>query len=37
MIMAENPQIRRMHTNVVLRDVKLGLFVPLADGNEAGR
>lgn len=29
-IMAENPQIRRMHTNVVLRDVKLGLFVPLA-------
>ncbi|WP_431324104.1 Lrp/AsnC family transcriptional regulator [Rhizobium sp. YTU87027] len=30
LIMAENPQIRRMHTNVVLRDVKLGLFVPLA-------
>ena len=29
LIMAENPQIRRMHTNVVLRDVKLGLFVPL--------
>ncbi|WP_454702188.1 Lrp/AsnC family transcriptional regulator [Agrobacterium burrii] len=28
LIMAENPQIRRMHTNVVLRDVKLGLFVP---------
>ena len=29
LIMADNPQIRRMHTNVVLRDVKLGLFVPL--------
>ncbi len=36
-IMAENPQIRRMHTNVVLRDVKLGLFVPLADGDETTR
>jgi DNA-binding Lrp family transcriptional regulator len=35
-IMAENPQIRRMHTNVVLRDVKLGLFVPLANGDDAG-
>ncbi|OCJ08507.1 AsnC family transcriptional regulator [Rhizobium sp. AC27/96] len=34
-IMTENPQIRRMHTNVVLRDVKLGLFVPLADGGDA--
>jgi len=32
LIMAENPQIRRMHTNVVLRDVKLGLFVPLTAG-----
>ncbi|MGG7517853.1 Lrp/AsnC family transcriptional regulator [Allorhizobium undicola] len=31
LIMAENPQIRRMHTNVVLRDVKLGLFIPIAD------
>ncbi|BCH61535.1 Lrp/AsnC family transcriptional regulator [Agrobacterium vitis] len=30
LIMAENPQIRRMHTNVVLRDIKLGLFVPMA-------
>ncbi|HBF30229.1 Lrp/AsnC family transcriptional regulator [Rhizobium sp.] len=29
-LMAENPQIRRMHTNVVLRDVKLSLFVPMA-------
>lgn len=36
-IMAENPQIRRMHTNVVLRDVKLGLFVPMAGGDEAGK
>ena len=36
-IMAENPQIRRMHTNVALRDVKLGLFVPLADGNDRSR
>ncbi|OLP55735.1 AsnC family transcriptional regulator [Rhizobium rhizosphaerae] len=35
LIMAENPQIRRMHTNVVLRDVKLGLFVPLAGGSDA--
>ncbi|MDQ0455567.1 Lrp/AsnC family transcriptional regulator [Rhizobium paknamense] len=31
LIMAENPQIRRMHTNVVLRDVKLGLFIPIAE------
>lgn len=29
-LMAENPQIRRMHTNVVLRDIKLSLFVPMA-------
>lgn len=36
-IMAENPQIRRMHTNVVLRDIKLGLFVPLAGGDDAGK
>jgi Lrp/AsnC family transcriptional regulator, leucine-responsive regulatory protein len=30
-LMAENPQIRRMHTNVVLRDIKLSLFVPMAE------
>ena len=30
LIMAENPQIRRMHTNVVLRDVKVGVLVPLS-------
>ena len=34
LIMAENPQIRRMHTNVVLRDVKLGLFVPLSGATD---
>ncbi|ASY65780.1 Transcriptional regulator, AsnC family (plasmid) [Sinorhizobium sojae CCBAU 05684] len=28
-IMAHNPQIKRIHTNVVLKDVKLGLFVPV--------
>ncbi len=28
-LMAENPQIRRMNTNVVLRDIKLSLFVPM--------
>ncbi|OJG00061.1 Lrp/AsnC family transcriptional regulator [Pararhizobium antarcticum] len=28
-IMAQNPQIRRIHTNVVLKDIKLGLFVPV--------
>ena len=30
-LMAENPQIKRMHTNVVLKDVKLGMFVPVED------
>ena len=29
--MAENPQIRRMHTNVVLRDVKVGLHIPVRE------
>ncbi|MEO9338344.1 Lrp/AsnC family transcriptional regulator [Mesorhizobium sp. SB112] len=28
-IMAENPQIRRIHTNVVLKELKIGLFVPV--------
>jgi Lrp/AsnC family leucine-responsive transcriptional regulator len=30
-LMAENPQIRRMHTNVVLRDVKVGLHIPVRE------
>ena len=30
-IMAENPQIKRMHTNVVLKELKVGLFVPVPD------
>ncbi|MDX3924355.1 MAG: Lrp/AsnC family transcriptional regulator [Shinella sp.] len=28
-IMSENPQIKRIHTNVVLKDLKIGLFVPI--------
>lgn len=28
-LMSENPQIKRMHTNVVLRDVKIGLHIPI--------
>ncbi|MDO1581263.1 Lrp/AsnC family transcriptional regulator [Rhizobium oryzicola] len=28
-LMADNPQIKRMNTNVVLRDVKVGLTVPM--------
>lgn len=28
-IMAENPQIKRIHTNVVLKELKIGLFVPV--------
>jgi len=28
-LMSENPQIKRMHTNVVLRDVKVGLHIPI--------
>lgn len=30
-LMADNPQIRRMTTNVVLRDVKVGLHVPVKE------
>lgn len=30
-LMSENPQIKRIHTNVVLKDIKLGMFVPIAD------
>lgn len=30
-LMAENPQIKRMHTNVVLRDIKIGMFVPIEE------
>ncbi|WP_151613411.1 Lrp/AsnC family transcriptional regulator [Sinorhizobium alkalisoli] len=30
-IMAQNPQIKRIHTNVVLKDIKLGLYVPVED------
>ena len=29
-LMSENPQIKRIHTNVVLKDVKLGMFVPIS-------
>jgi DNA-binding Lrp family transcriptional regulator len=28
-IMSQNPQIKRIHTNVVLKDIKLGMFVPM--------
>lgn len=28
-IMSENPQIKRIHTNVVLKDLKVGLFFPI--------
>lgn len=28
-IMSQNPQIRRIHTNVVLRDMKIGMYVPI--------
>jgi DNA-binding Lrp family transcriptional regulator len=28
-IMSQNPQIKRIHTNVVLKDIKLGMFVPV--------
>ncbi len=27
-LMSENPQIKRIHTNVVLKDIKLGMYVP---------
>jgi Lrp/AsnC family transcriptional regulator, leucine-responsive regulatory protein len=30
-LMSENPQIKRVHTNVVLKDVKLGMFIPVSD------
>lgn len=30
-LMSENPQIKRIHTNVVLKDVKLGMFVPVSE------
>lgn len=30
-LMSENPQIKRIHTNVVLKDVKVGMFVPISD------
>ncbi|SDA92601.1 Lrp/AsnC family transcriptional regulator [Sinorhizobium sp. NFACC03] len=30
-LMSENPQIKRIHTNVVLKDIKLSMFVPIAD------
>ena len=30
-LMADNPQIKRMTTNVVLRDVKTGLFIPVEE------
>lgn len=29
-IMSENPQIKRIHTNVVLKELKIGLFVPVS-------
>ncbi|RUV98906.1 MULTISPECIES: Lrp/AsnC family transcriptional regulator [unclassified Mesorhizobium] len=29
-IMSQNPQIKRMHTNVVLKDIKTGMFVPVS-------
>lgn len=29
-LMSENPQIKRIHTNVVLKDLKLGMYVPIA-------
>lgn len=30
-IMSENPQIKRMHTHVVLKDIENGMFVPIED------
>lgn len=30
-LMSENPQIKRIHTNVVLKEVKLGMFVPVEE------
>ena len=34
-LMSENPQIKRMHTNVVLKEMKLGMFVPIANDETA--
>lgn len=34
-IMRENSQIRRINTNVVLKSIKTGLFVPVPDQDEA--
>lgn len=28
-LMAENPQVKRIHTNVVLKHIKVGMFVPI--------
>lgn len=30
-LMSENPQIKRIHTNVVLKDIKVGMYVPISD------
>jgi Lrp/AsnC family leucine-responsive transcriptional regulator len=30
-LMSENQQIKRIHTNVVLKDIKLGMFVPVTE------
>lgn len=30
-LMLENPQIKRIHTNVVLKDIKLGMFMPISE------
>nr|WP_281417234.1 Lrp/AsnC ligand binding domain-containing protein [Gemmobacter fulvus] len=34
-IMRENSQIKRMSTNVVLKEVKVGLYVPVAEDGAA--
>ena len=30
-LMSENHQIKRIHTNVVLQDIKVGMFVPIGE------
>ena len=35
MIMSQNPQIKRIHTNVVLKELKVGMYVPVAVVSEA--
>lgn len=30
-MMAENPQIKRIHTNVVLKPIKVGLYIPVPE------